>query len=50
MLPESQKEISVQVEKNGLKFGITGPKETRSETEEVEPHDNNYVARFITLM
>ncbi len=44
MLPESQKEIGIQVEKNGLKFGITGQNETGSETEEVEPHDQKYVA------
>ena len=48
MRPESQKEIGVQVKKNGLKFGITSQKETWSETEGVELHDNKYVARFIT--
>jgi hypothetical protein len=30
---------------NGLKIGITGQKEIWSETDEVEPYDNNYVAR-----
>jgi hypothetical protein len=30
---------------NGLKNGITGQKETWSETEEVKAYDNNYVAR-----
>ena len=50
MLLESQKEIGVQVEKIRLKFGITGQKETWSETEDVELHDHKYVARFITIM
>jgi len=50
MLPQSQKEIDIQVEKNGLKFGIAGQKETWRETEEVEPYDHKYVARFITIM
>jgi hypothetical protein len=40
-----KKKSVIKWKKNGLKFGITGPKETRSETKEVDPHDNNYVAR-----
>ena len=38
-----KKKSVIKSKKNGFKFGITGPKETWGETDEVEPHDNNYV-------
>ncbi len=46
MLPDSKKEIGVQVEKNNeLKFGVTGQKETWSETKEVvDPGKTSFYA------